>query len=68
VTSASPLLNAASVRVGASMAQVLFQGITAAGLAQFNIVVPSLPGGDYPVTAEIAGVRTAAVSRLRIQG
>jgi len=48
-------------------ANITFQGLTAAGLAQFNIVVPDLPTGDYPVVAVIAGVRSASIARLRVQ-
>jgi uncharacterized protein (TIGR03437 family) len=41
--------------------------MTGAGLYQFNVAVPALPDGDYPVVAEVAGVRTASIARLRIQ-
>ena len=34
---------------------------------QFNVVVPDLPDGDYPVRAEVAGGRTGTTPRLRIQ-
>jgi hypothetical protein len=37
------------------------------GLHQVNITVPDLPDGDHPVTAEVAGVRTTKIVRLRIQ-
>jgi protocatechuate 3,4-dioxygenase beta subunit len=63
----SPLANQARIRVGNVDASIQFQGLTAAGLAQFNIVVPDLPTGDYPVVAIIAGVRTSSIARLRIQ-
>jgi uncharacterized protein (TIGR03437 family) len=64
---ASPLLNPLKLRIGQSDALVPFAGMTAAGVYQFNVIVPDLPSGDYPVTAEIAGVRTSSVARLRIQ-
>jgi uncharacterized protein (TIGR03437 family) len=67
VSGASPLLNTVKLRIGQSTAQVAFAGMTGSGLYQFNTVVPSLPDGDYPVVAEIAGVRTALAARLRIQ-
>jgi protocatechuate 3,4-dioxygenase, beta subunit len=63
----SPLMNPVTIRIGQASAQVLFAGMTAAGLYQFNTVVPDLPDGDYPVVAQVAGVRTASIARLRIQ-
>ncbi len=67
VANSSPLMNTVTVRIGQSTAQVLYAGITGAGLYQFNTVVPDLPDGDYPIVAEVAGVRTASIARLRIQ-
>jgi protocatechuate 3,4-dioxygenase beta subunit len=46
---------------------VAFAGIVSPGLHQVNITVPDLPDGDYPVTAEVGGVRTAKFARIRIQ-
>ena len=54
-------------RGSAPSAQVLYAGMTGVGLYQFNVVVPDLPAGDYPVVAEVAGVRTASAARLRVQ-
>jgi uncharacterized protein (TIGR03437 family) len=56
-----------TIRIGSSTAQVLYAGMTGAGLYQFNILVPDLASGDYPVLAEVAGVRTPSMARLRIQ-
>ncbi|MEO8099304.1 MAG: IPT/TIG domain-containing protein [Acidobacteriota bacterium] len=67
VNGASPLANAARIRIGNTDATIAFQGITAAGVAQFNIVVPDLATGDYPVVAQVVGVRTASIARLRVQ-
>jgi protocatechuate 3,4-dioxygenase beta subunit len=67
VSSASPLANQATIRIGNVTATTTFQGVTAAGLVQFNVVVPDLPTGDYPVVAQIAGVRTSSIARLRVQ-
>ena len=67
VTSAAPLMNPVKIRIGESTAQVRYAEVTAVGVYQFNIVVPDLPTGDYPVRAEVAGIRTATVPRLRIQ-
>jgi uncharacterized protein (TIGR03437 family) len=67
VGSPSPLLNPVTVRIGQQAAQVLFAGMTDAGVYQFNIAVPDLSNGDYPVVAEVAGVRTSSIARLRVQ-
>ena len=67
VTNSSPLANNVTIRIGTAQATVLYAGVTAAGLCQFNIVVPSLASGDYPVVATVAGVRSASMARLRIE-
>jgi protocatechuate 3,4-dioxygenase beta subunit len=66
VHNSTPLLNPVAIRIGQSSAQVLYAGMTAAGVCQFNLVVPNLLAGEYPVVAEVAGVRTASLARLRI--
>jgi uncharacterized protein (TIGR03437 family) len=53
-----------SAAIGASSATVQFLGLapTFAGVAQANIVVPSLPTGDYPLVITVGGyVSTSAV-------
>jgi uncharacterized protein (TIGR03437 family) len=67
IEGANPLLNPVTIRIGQSSAQVTYAGMTGTGLYQFNLMVPDLPNGDYPVVAEVAGVRTASAARLRIQ-
>ena len=67
INNSSPLLNPVKIRIGPATAQVLFAGMTGVGVYQFNTVVPDLANGDYPVIAEVAGVRTASIARLRIQ-
>jgi uncharacterized protein (TIGR03437 family) len=64
---AAPLINAVTLRIGTAIADVRFAGLSAAGLYQFNLVVPNLPDGDQDVFATIAGVRTQSLARLRIQ-
>jgi protocatechuate 3,4-dioxygenase, beta subunit len=67
VTNSSPLANNVTIRIGTAQATVQYAGMTAAGLCQFNIAVPSLASGDYPVVATVAGVRSSSIARLRIQ-
>ncbi len=67
ITQPSPLLNPVTIRIGQSSATVTYAGMTSAGLCQFNVIVPDMPSGDYPVVATIAGVRTSSAARLRVQ-
>jgi len=67
VNSSNPLLNPVTIRIGQSRAEVAYAGMTGAGRYEFYTVVPDLPNGDYPVVAEVAGVRTSSAARLRIQ-
>jgi protocatechuate 3,4-dioxygenase, beta subunit len=61
------LSNAVAIRIGTVVADVSFAGLTSAGIYQFDLTIPDLPDGDYPVTAAVGGVRTQSVARLRIQ-
>jgi uncharacterized protein (TIGR03437 family) len=63
---AAPLTSAPEIRIGTAYAEIRFAGLTAAGVYQFNIVVPNLPDGDHDVRATIAGVRTQPLARLRV--
>jgi protocatechuate 3,4-dioxygenase, beta subunit len=67
VVNASPLQNMPVIRFGNTSAQVNYAGVTAAGLCQFNVVVPDLANGDYPVVAQVNGVRTSSAARIRVQ-
>jgi uncharacterized protein (TIGR03437 family) len=48
-------------------AVVQFAGLSEAGLYQFNVVVPEVPDGDQPITAQIGGVPTQQPVYLTIQ-
>lgn len=63
---AAPLTENTVIRIGGVEAQVEFAGISAAGLYQFNVVVPNLPAGSHKVVAEIAGVSTLSEANLEV--
>jgi protocatechuate 3,4-dioxygenase beta subunit len=63
---AAPLTNSVTIRIGTTMADVRFAGLSGAGLYQFNVVVPNLPDGDHDVVGTVAGARTQALARLRV--
>jgi protocatechuate 3,4-dioxygenase beta subunit len=67
VSAPAPTENPVKIRIHNQDVAVAFAGLTSAGLYQFNITIPDLPDGDYPVTAEVAGVRTAKFVRVRIE-
>ncbi len=48
------------IRIGGVAASVRFAGIVAAGEYQFNVLVPAVPNGDQPITADIGGLSTQA--------
>ncbi|MBI2689454.1 MAG: hypothetical protein HYX27_24365 [Acidobacteria bacterium] len=56
-----------TVQIDSQAAQVTYAGMTSAGLYQINVTVPSnLADGDYPVTAEVSGVRTLKLAKLAV--
>lgn len=67
VKQAAPLANMVTVRFDNVTVVVDYAGLTAAGLYQLNVTVPELPDGDHVVTADVAGVRTPSISKIRIQ-
>lgn len=59
VHQAAPLANPVTIWIGNRQAEVQWAGRVAAGLDQFNVVVPGdLPEGDAAVIAEIGGFRS----------
>ena len=62
-----PLANAVTIRIHTTVVTTEFAGLTSPGLYQFNVTIPQLADGDYPVTAEIGGVRTQKIGRIRIE-
>jgi uncharacterized protein (TIGR03437 family) len=69
VTSAARLANPVQIRFGNVVADVQFAGLApqAAGLYQFNVVVPAVPDGDVEVIAEIGGVRTQSGAMIHVK-
>jgi uncharacterized protein (TIGR03437 family) len=64
---AAPLAsgNALSIRIGGVQAQVQFAGLSAAGLYQFNVVVPDLPDGDHLLEASAGALASARNNTCR---
>jgi uncharacterized protein (TIGR03437 family) len=56
-----------AITIGGVPCTVLFQGITEAGLFQFNVIVPAVPAGDQPLLATVAGNSTPATVLLTVQ-
>ncbi len=70
VSSINPLQDPASLQIviGGVNAGISFAGISAAGLYQFNVVVPGvLPDGDAIVVATISGSKTQPGAYIAIQ-
>lgn len=59
--------NSVQITIGGVAASVLFAGLTESGLYQFDVTVPSLPGGDAAVVATIGGVQTQTALSITIQ-
>lgn len=54
------------VTVGSNTSAAQYAGLVAVGEFQINMVVPSLPPGDYPLSVQIAGVSTQTGVTLSI--
>jgi uncharacterized protein (TIGR03437 family) len=65
---AAPLIETPVITIGSANATVQFAGLTATGLYQLNVTVPSpLPDGDAPVVAKIGGLASPAGALLTIK-
>jgi uncharacterized protein (TIGR03437 family) len=64
-----PLANAQDLRmrIGGMDCQILFAGLVAPGLYQFNVVVPQLSDGDQSVVAELRGLLTSSNLLVPVQ-
>ena len=63
----TPLASPVVIRIDTQTAAVSFAGLSSPGVYQFQITVPDLPDGDHSVWAQIAGVRTQKIGRIRIE-
>jgi uncharacterized protein (TIGR03437 family) len=64
-----PLANPSDlrIRVGGVDSQIVFAGLIAPGLYQFNIVVPQVNDGDQTIVAELRGLLTRSDLMLTVQ-
>jgi uncharacterized protein (TIGR03437 family) len=66
---AAPLRDTVRVLMAGIQADVLFAGLSGAGVNQLNVRVPeSIPSGDVPVLAETLGYGTQEDAFLRVEG
>jgi uncharacterized protein (TIGR03437 family) len=65
---AASTTNTVSVTIGGAPAQVLFAGLSGAGLYQINIVIPQTGGGDQLVDAKAGNAQTPSGMYLSVQG
>jgi uncharacterized protein (TIGR03437 family) len=66
--SAAPTTSPVAVTIGGIAANVVFSGMTEAGLYQFNLIVPAgVPSGDQPLLASVHGVQTAPGPVVSVQ-
>jgi len=68
VSTGEPLANPVTMTIGGIAVTPAFAGLSASGLYQFNVTVPSsLASGDAPVSATIGGVTTQTGAVITVQ-
>jgi uncharacterized protein (TIGR03437 family) len=68
VAGGEPLANTVTMTIGGIAVTPLFAGLSASGLYQFNVTVPTgLASGDAPVTATIGGFSTQTGAVIPVQ-
>jgi uncharacterized protein (TIGR03437 family) len=68
VAGGEPLANTVTMTIGGLAVTPLFAGLSASGLYQFNVTVPTgLASGDVPVTATIGGYTTQTGAVITVQ-
>jgi len=63
----SALLDTLTWQFGSTAATVLFSGLApgAVGLYQFNVLIPDIPAGEYPITVRVGGQAVPQVLNLQ---
>ena len=65
---AASITTPVTITIGGVSAEVVFAGMTQAGLYQFNVTVPpNSGGGDQPLQAAVNGVRTQSNVVIAVQ-
>jgi len=68
ITSPASLTGTPTISIGGTQATIVYSGLTATGLYQFNVTVPATAAdGDLPVTASIGGVTSPDGVLLTVQ-
>lgn len=68
VNAPAALVSTPTITIGGTAAQVIFAGLTGAGLYQFNVTVPgSTPNGDAPIAASIGGATSPPGTFITVQ-
>jgi uncharacterized protein (TIGR03437 family) len=67
VATPAALANSVQVTIGGVAAPVAYAGLVEAGLYQFQVTVPNIPGGDAAVVAQIGEVHTQTEVWITIQ-
>jgi uncharacterized protein (TIGR03437 family) len=67
VATAYSMANSVTVTIGNQSAQVLYAGITEAGLCQINVVVPTSPDGEQTIVASVKGASTQSGLKISVK-
>lgn len=67
VTTPAPLVTAPTVTINGTAATVTFAGLTAAGLDQINVMVPTAPSGDNAVVVTAGGNKSQTGALISVQ-
>ena len=67
MTMPNPIAKSVTVTIGGLNANVIYAGVTLAGVTQLNVQVPAgLSAGNQPVVASAAGFETASTAYLPV--
>ena len=67
IASATVPVAGTTVKIGNASAAVTFSGLTATGLFQANVTVPTLAAGDYSVTLSVNGVPSLVTGLVTVR-